>query len=104
MTAALADLREFTRWLSTFAAFERHFVSAFLAIFNGGFLCCSTALISLASWAANRALSLMRARAKGHSLQQIAKDLEIGYGTVRARLQSTLAGTYAKTALRENNF
>jgi DNA-directed RNA polymerase specialized sigma24 family protein len=43
----------------------------------------------------------MRARAKGHSLQQIAKDLGIGYGTVRARLQSTSAGTYAKTALRE---
>lgn len=32
MTATLADLRELTRSLSTFAAFQGHFVSTFAAI------------------------------------------------------------------------
>jgi hypothetical protein len=32
MTATLADLRELTRSLSAFAAFQGHFVSAFAAI------------------------------------------------------------------------
>jgi DNA invertase Pin-like site-specific DNA recombinase len=42
-------------------------------------------------------------RAQGHSLQQIAADLGIGYGTVRSRLQNALAESRAKTALQETN-
>jgi hypothetical protein len=61
MTAALADLRELTRPPSAFAAFQGHFLSAFLTIFNGGFCWCAAARMSLASWAANRALNLLRA-------------------------------------------
>src|ERR1019366_7715425 len=61
MTAALADLRELTRPPSAFAAFQGHFLSAFLTVFNGDSCCCAAARMSLASWAANRALNLFRA-------------------------------------------
>ena len=62
MTALLADLRELTCPLPAFTAFHGHFLSAFLTIFNGGFCCCSAERMSLASWAANRASNLLRAR------------------------------------------
>jgi hypothetical protein len=61
MTALLADLCELTRPLSAFTAFQGHFVSAFLTIFNGDFCCCLAGRTSLASWTANRALNLLRA-------------------------------------------
>jgi DNA-binding CsgD family transcriptional regulator len=34
---------------------------------------------------------ILEMRAGGQTLEQIAEDLGIGYGTVRARLQNTLA-------------
>jgi hypothetical protein len=61
MTAALADQRELTRPPSAFTAFQGHFLSAFLTNFNGGFCCSAAVRMSLASWAANRALNLLRA-------------------------------------------
>jgi hypothetical protein len=61
VTATLADLCELTRALCTFAALQGHFLSAFLTIFNGSFLCCSATRMSLASWVANSALNLLRA-------------------------------------------
>jgi len=61
MTAKLADLRELTRPPSAFAAFQGHFLSTFMTIFNEGFCCCSGNRIILASWAANKALNLLRA-------------------------------------------
>jgi DNA invertase Pin-like site-specific DNA recombinase len=46
---------------------------------------------------------ILELRARGNSLQQIATNLGIGYGTVRARLQNALAESPAKTALQEAN-
>lgn len=40
---------------------------------------------------------ILQMRGKGHSLQQIAENLGIGYGTVRARLQNALAKNPGKT-------
>ena len=46
---------------------------------------------------------LIELRARGQSLQQIATDLGIGYGTVRARLQIALAKNPAENPLQETN-
>jgi DNA invertase Pin-like site-specific DNA recombinase len=46
---------------------------------------------------------ILELRARGNSLQQIATDLWIGYGTVRSRLQGALAESRAKTVLQETN-
>jgi DNA invertase Pin-like site-specific DNA recombinase len=46
---------------------------------------------------------ILELRARGNSLQQIATDLGIGYGTVRARIENALAESHAKTALQETN-
>jgi DNA invertase Pin-like site-specific DNA recombinase len=46
---------------------------------------------------------ILELRAQGHSLQQIATELGIGYGTVRARLQIALAKNPARNALQETN-
>jgi hypothetical protein len=61
MTATLADLRELTRPPSAFAAFQGHFLSTFMTTFNEGFCCCSGNRLFFASWAANKALNLLRA-------------------------------------------
>ena len=44
---------------------------------------------------------ILELRSRGHSLQQIATDLGIGYGTVRARL--ALAENPLANALQETN-
>jgi DNA invertase Pin-like site-specific DNA recombinase len=46
---------------------------------------------------------VLELRAQGHSLQQIATDLGIGYGTVRARLQNALAENPIGNALQETS-
>jgi hypothetical protein len=61
MTAALADLCELACPPSAFAAYQGHFLSAFLTVFNADSCWCAAARMSLASWAANRALNLLRA-------------------------------------------
>src|ERR1019366_611536 len=61
MTATLADLCELPRPPSAFTTFQGHFLSSFLTLFNGGFCRCAAARVSLASWAAKRALNLLRA-------------------------------------------
>jgi DNA invertase Pin-like site-specific DNA recombinase len=46
---------------------------------------------------------ILQLRAQGRSLQQIATDLGIGYGTVRARLQNALAENPIGNALQETS-
>jgi len=46
---------------------------------------------------------ILELRLQGNSLQQIAKDLRIGCGTVRSRLQNALAENPARNAPQATN-